>query len=625
MPGPMFAMKPRPGLVTTTGPSRKAATHDAAPEKARWALTTASLRPDSSMTSQRLEYFYGRARGPATDGTDRSTAAEIDARISVMPAPVQRMPTVSSPRDPYEHEADDVADKVMRMADPAPIGSVPPVILRKASGSEKEEGAPSAHPGDALDAGAAVRAAERGGQPLSSEVRSHFEPRFGYDFSAVRVRADSEAAEAARAVQARAFTVGRNIVFGHSEFAPGTVQGRRLIAHELAHVIQQGAAGARGPREGNAVSSTSSPGTIVQRDAAADAAEAARVAQLKADYAAAVKKPDWETAAQLLNGFNDDDILVRLKSLKKSGKLFWMALGAFTAMPGWDGRVTDPIKKLDPEAYRVGKLTSDYNLAVRAKNWPEAAKVLNAFNEIDIGTKLNALSSPDLAEMEKAAINAGIGRVAKPAHDLVSARLVGETQKLVGKLYWAGPSGPDPAHGFQIETTHTRPKDDLSGTEVNTNDFAVWIRGGADPTDISKMNCWEAVMYSAWKAGFASKKWIVDLHTKAAADGLAAGSGAAYMRVLEKGLGFNSAILLTGANEPKAGDLVFMNGLAHVALSTGAKVGGANHEVLSLWILPGSGARLVSTLQRTTIEDINAAWVAAGKAAMVVKFAPNPW
>ena len=65
------------------------------------------------------------------------------------------------------------------------------------------------------------------------------EARFGHDLSGVRVHHDRKAAKAARAVQARAFTVGRNVIFGPGEYAPGSQEGRRLLAHELAHVVQQ--------------------------------------------------------------------------------------------------------------------------------------------------------------------------------------------------------------------------------------------------------------------------------------------------------------------------------------------------------------------------------------------------
>jgi hypothetical protein len=78
------------------------------------------------------------------------------------------------------------------------------------------------------------------GQPLDAGARAALEPRLGHDFGRVRVHADAMAAESARAVNAAAFTVGRQIVFAAGRYAPGTAEGRRLLAHELAHVAQQG-------------------------------------------------------------------------------------------------------------------------------------------------------------------------------------------------------------------------------------------------------------------------------------------------------------------------------------------------------------------------------------------------
>ncbi len=77
------------------------------------------------------------------------------------------------------------------------------------------------------------------GQPLDTQTRVFFESRFGYDFGDVRVHTDPKAAESVRAVNALAYTVGKNIVFGEGQYAPGKVNGSKLLAHELTHVIQQ--------------------------------------------------------------------------------------------------------------------------------------------------------------------------------------------------------------------------------------------------------------------------------------------------------------------------------------------------------------------------------------------------
>ena len=87
------------------------------------------------------------------------------------------------------------------------------------------------------------QALARPGQALEPAVRQEMTGRFGHDFSQVRVHADADAAHSARALDAQAYTVGRDIVFGAGRFAPETREGRRLLAHELTHVVQQHQAG----------------------------------------------------------------------------------------------------------------------------------------------------------------------------------------------------------------------------------------------------------------------------------------------------------------------------------------------------------------------------------------------
>jgi hypothetical protein len=77
------------------------------------------------------------------------------------------------------------------------------------------------------------------GKPLDKATRAFFEPRFAHDFSSVRVHTDSRAGQSARAVNAHAYTLGSNLVFDRGQYAPHTQDGQRLLAHELAHVVQQ--------------------------------------------------------------------------------------------------------------------------------------------------------------------------------------------------------------------------------------------------------------------------------------------------------------------------------------------------------------------------------------------------
>ena len=162
---------------------------------------------------------------------------------------LQAKRTISTPGDASEREADHIADRVMRM--PAPR------LQPKCACGGECAGCRSAHPSpapvtvarvgtDHLETTAAppiVDEVLRGpGRPLDAAARAFFEPRFGRDFGAVRIHADDRASEAARSVSARAFTVGRHMVFGGGEYSPGTTEGRTLLAHELTHTIQQGAA-----------------------------------------------------------------------------------------------------------------------------------------------------------------------------------------------------------------------------------------------------------------------------------------------------------------------------------------------------------------------------------------------
>lgn len=93
------------------------------------------------------------------------------------------------------------------------------------------------------------RALRRSGQPLDAATRAYMEPRFGYDFSHVRIHSDAVAAQSAAAIRALAYTVNHSIVFSAGSYAPETASGRRLLAHELAHVIQQRSASALAPSE----------------------------------------------------------------------------------------------------------------------------------------------------------------------------------------------------------------------------------------------------------------------------------------------------------------------------------------------------------------------------------------
>ena len=116
------------------------------------------------------------------------------------------------------------------------------------------------------------------GRPLEGRTRAAMEGRFRHDFGSVRVHADSASGDSARAVGALAYTVGSDIVFGAGRYAPETSAGRHLLAHELAHVVQQdGAQAAGGPPE---LDSDAPDSAELEARTAADAAVADRPARL---------------------------------------------------------------------------------------------------------------------------------------------------------------------------------------------------------------------------------------------------------------------------------------------------------------------------------------------------------
>jgi Domain of unknown function (DUF4157) len=168
-------------------------------------------------------------------------------------ARLQRHARLGSPLDPLEREADAVADRVMGMAgshaSPASALISPVQVQRKCKSCDEESQnvvrrrhLTAAGPESATAVHAAVHAAQSGGEALPHATRQFFEPRFGHDFGQVRIHTGAAAGAAARAVNAEAFTVGRDIVFAPGAFEPHHRRGQRLLAHELAHVVQQGGA-----------------------------------------------------------------------------------------------------------------------------------------------------------------------------------------------------------------------------------------------------------------------------------------------------------------------------------------------------------------------------------------------
>lgn len=154
------------------------------------------------------------------------------------PLGLQTKLRIGEPGDRFEQEADRVADRVVGMANPS--GSAPAGRGNLSQGNALVQRRANFDGGGMTQAPSIVHDVLRSpGRPLDPATRNYMEPRFGQDFSQVRVHTGSRAAESADSVGASAYTVGRSIVFGGGHYSPGTNGGQKLLAHELAHTVQQ--------------------------------------------------------------------------------------------------------------------------------------------------------------------------------------------------------------------------------------------------------------------------------------------------------------------------------------------------------------------------------------------------
>jgi len=143
---------------------------------------------------------------------------------------LQRQLSIGASNDPLEQEADRVADQVLAGTASHEAGRTPPRIQRRAGPASAAGGVAPA---------SVERVLAGSGRPLAPSLERDMTRRFGHDFSGVRVHTGADAAQSARAVNAHAYTVGHDIVFDSGRFAPESHEGRRLLAHELTHVVQQ--------------------------------------------------------------------------------------------------------------------------------------------------------------------------------------------------------------------------------------------------------------------------------------------------------------------------------------------------------------------------------------------------
>lgn len=230
---------------------------------------------------------------------------------------------VNQPGDVFEQEADSVADLVMRMQAPARVqrrcaeceqAAKPQRKCAHCEDEEKKIQRQEAGSGPEAALSIVHQVLNSPGQPLDAGTRAFMEPRFGYDLGQVRVHADARAAESADALNALAYTVGNHVAFAARNYAPDTESGRHLLAHELAHVVQQDAVTLRRQQTTGLMTRGQFEQVLRDRYAVVDIHTGTQEEQAQLVNVAPADLPDWQSwdpgtesadYSQILRAFED--------------------------------------------------------------------------------------------------------------------------------------------------------------------------------------------------------------------------------------------------------------------------------------------------------------------------------
>jgi Domain of unknown function (DUF4157) len=188
-----------------------------------------SVKPQSVMPARGVVL----QRKCACGGTPGPTGECADCQKKRMALQASNLLSLGQPSDRYEIEANHIANTVTGSVSTPSVSRVSVTQLQRyADVSTTQDAAPSS----------VYNELKTSGQPLESSVKGMMEKRFGHGFDQVRIHTGPSATTSAKAVNARAYTVGSHIVFGDREYVPESIRGQRLLAHELTHVLQQGQA-----------------------------------------------------------------------------------------------------------------------------------------------------------------------------------------------------------------------------------------------------------------------------------------------------------------------------------------------------------------------------------------------
>jgi hypothetical protein len=347
----LIGMGERCGMFAPLIPKVQSKSGDGSPGQLthkRWTLQNDSEQDSLRMTTDargvepRASWAFSKIPLFPHGREDRA-ARRSPFRGTPLPGVIQTKLLLNQPGDQYEQEAEHVAEQVMRM--PANPGSnLAPAktgVQRRCTcggtcskcGEGKKD-----HARPALQRAATAGLASRGvdappsvhwvlrmpGQALDGSTRAFMEPRFGRDFSHIQIHADADAAESARAVGARAFAVGPHIVFGKGEGSFATDAGRQLLAHELAHVVQQEGNTAAGPPS-SLLQRAPAGGVVISRLSVTQLADRSKEIFRKAatEYLKANGKPITEGAIRQVR----KELTVGVLQGVKDGKIVTLVAG----------------------------------------------------------------------------------------------------------------------------------------------------------------------------------------------------------------------------------------------------------------------------------------------------------
>jgi hypothetical protein len=264
----------------------------------------------------RLQRKRARGKKSGASGECENCKQKRADRSLKDPFVAQTQLSINQPGDAFEQQADRTANAVASNQ-AASVNSSLDAFHLCPDGLRSANSAETSAMGAVLDSP---------GQALDPPARAYMERRFRHDFSQVRVHADTRAADSAHTLNASAYTVGRDLVFGAGRYAPHTPQGRKLLAHELAHVVQQRQLGTR--------SLVQRAVEYVEQVADTDPTAAQMLSKFDQSVAAIEQNVKTQTGPQMADLTS---AAARLKSLRASGKVaVWKMITTPPAYAGFD-------------------------------------------------------------------------------------------------------------------------------------------------------------------------------------------------------------------------------------------------------------------------------------------------